>query len=466
MHIPLRRWNLVSIAVASATILLPSTGMAQCNDDVCPGADAGTPPPPEDCWDDDVGGDLCNPNPPAPCVPEAAGFTFLDNLDGNSGDDQIVALNNASSQGCGTLQVNTTGYYRIFDIELAESGPSQQDETGYMTITNSCNGDGWPIERNYEDRFLVIDVDNDACSSEPECGAGRSCGPADGCIPDEPTFLGTFFLIAGEDNTICINHWCPEYDAAVANGDDPGFVFNDCGSPGSINSIHFRITEETLACEDEQTLFPCSFGCFDGECAADPCESAGCENFCKDGVCTDDNPCDGLSCQYGCKNGYCLQGPGSRGDDGDGDGYNEYGDCDDSNPAINPGADEACRSGADEDCDGMVDEDDCSSDAPGAGDASDSGGCGCDATWTAQSGLGALLLSLAIAFRLRRRRRARQGLSSMKRLSSRTSLRSIFATVPLNAHASGDINLAKKDFGVPSNVQVTFVWPGPSSSKE
>ncbi len=43
--------------------------------------------------------------------------------------------------------------------------------------------------------------------------------------------------------------------------------------------------------------------------------------------------------------------------DGDGDGYVVPADCDDTNPAINPGADEACGDGIDNDCDGTIDED-------------------------------------------------------------------------------------------------------------
>jgi hypothetical protein len=44
--------------------------------------------------------------------------------------------------------------------------------------------------------------------------------------------------------------------------------------------------------------------------------------------------------------------------DGDMDGSNDCLDCDDGNPAISPGADEACDDGSDNDCDGAIDSED------------------------------------------------------------------------------------------------------------
>lgn len=44
--------------------------------------------------------------------------------------------------------------------------------------------------------------------------------------------------------------------------------------------------------------------------------------------------------------------------DGDGDEWGEVCDCEDSNPDINPGADEICDNGIDDDCDALVDSED------------------------------------------------------------------------------------------------------------
>ncbi len=67
--------------------------------------------------------------------------------------------------------------------------------------------------------------------------------------------------------------------------------------------------------------------------------------------------------------------------DGDGEDATEFGgtDCDDSNPAVNSEADEACENGQDDDCDGEVDRDDadCRETVDLDDGVTDPGGCSC-----------------------------------------------------------------------------------------
>ncbi|MCC6555820.1 MAG: putative metal-binding motif-containing protein [Polyangiaceae bacterium] len=107
--------------------------------------------------------------------------------------------------------------------------------------------------------------------------------------------------------------------------------------------------------------------------------------------------------------------------DGDGDGHPDGPDCDDSNPAVHPGAVELCN-GADDDCDGQVEEGcgggggadgDATQDPPAgidvsAGDAQDPAGCAYGRGETSEGARWPIVLAaagLALGGRLRRRRR-------------------------------------------------------------
>jgi MYXO-CTERM domain-containing protein len=376
------------------------------------------------CWDQEFG-DTCTDAPP-PCQPGDSErlFEFIDDQDDDPDDGQIfVRSDREPFVSCGTLRVEQTGYYAIFDSELSESCSDQLDETGYLTITNSCNGQGWATERNARERFVVPDSDNsEPCDSDDECGSGKVCreGNSHGrcCVPAEPVFMGTFLLVAGEDNRICINHWCPDWRVENST-EDFGFVVDGC--EGSPNSIHFQVAASALACLDDTTLQDCSWGCAGGECLPDPCDSVSCDRYCKDGECLDHNPCDDVNCLHGCVRGRCLQAPNARGADADGDGFSNLADCNDGDAQIHPNHPEECGNGVDDDCDGTAEE---ACGAMGAlapqGGAAGSGagadgpaaggddGCGCQVPGSSRSSWPAWPLALCTLGLLVARRRGRR----------------------------------------------------------
>jgi hypothetical protein len=375
----MRLRTLCALAVMVA-VLAPKRGRADCPPGVEFCWDGGTIPGgggTYGCWSDKEKKDICN-TPPEPCEPSTSkAFTFIDDQDGTK-DGQLMALGDKDPKvQCGTLTVTKTAYYRIYDTELSESCSDQLDETGYLRVTNSCNPTGVAVEANSGDRYVILDSDNTpSCTKDSDCQPGRVCreGNMHGncCVPSTPTFMGTFLLVAGEKNKICLYHWCPVWlEEKQKSGTDLGFVTNDCKG---VNSVHFKIDANAIACEENETLKPCTWGCENGKCLPDPCLAKKCPAYCKDGVCLEENPCAGKACKHGCKNGYCLQPKSAPGPDNDGDGYPYTADCDDNDAGVNPGQPEICGNKKDDNCDGFVDESACTSATSG-----DPGGAGGDA---------------------------------------------------------------------------------------
>jgi len=303
------------------------------------------------------GGDGCS-DPEPYCVDGFLPLVLTDDINPEP-DGSLNALADLDRmQDCANLYVGETGHYHFFGANFAGSCATQLDESAFFTISNSCNATGWPAERNAGDRFVVQDPDNTPpCSSDEECGAGRSCVESDGtsCCVANRIFLGTFLLVASEPNMVCMNHWCPAYDGDVGAGRDPGFVLDGCRAG---NSLHMSISA-IRGCLDHDTLHRCSWGCGLDGCNPDPCDTMSCDAFCKDGVCLDSDPCASMACEHGCFRGRCLQNRNARGPDIDGDGYSNLADCDDLSPDDGPDAPEICADGDDDDCDGQVDEADC-----------------------------------------------------------------------------------------------------------
>ncbi|MCA9610768.1 MAG: hypothetical protein KC619_34470 [Myxococcales bacterium] len=223
-------------------------------------------------WHDDGGGDGgiprtdCAPTDPTcgstMCTDEMrGGITLIDDLDGEDNGEIYVLGDGRRDESCATVRVDVTAYYALYDAALAESCTRQLDEISYVTIENTCNADGNPVERNVGDRFVIGDVDNTPdCTTDAECGAGSTCrGRSSGncCVPTAPAFVGTFLLMAGEDNRICLHHVCPEVRAGSLSGAD---AFMSAGCEGSINSVHLRLDGSAFTCPDPSLEFPMGCG--------------------------------------------------------------------------------------------------------------------------------------------------------------------------------------------------------------
>ena len=221
----------------------PDDGGGACSG---PGCDGGGTP-------DDGGGD-CSGGGCEPPVCEATDRPTARFVDDRDGDDngQIYALSDGRrDRSCATVFVDVTGYYSIFDTDIAESCSDQLDETGFLTVHNGCNPEGLPREHNVGSWYVVEDLDNGgSCDSDAACGAGQVCraGNSHGrcCVPADPVFMGTFLLTAGEPNEICLNHLCPLWlDGA------PGDALINADCRGSVNSIHFRLDAAAFVCLDD-----------------------------------------------------------------------------------------------------------------------------------------------------------------------------------------------------------------------
>ncbi len=175
------------------------------DDDTGPGDDDESPP---DDDDDEVDEDC----------PNGVSATVTD-----SDGDGWVVITTSDPSDWAIIHVPVDGVYELYDSQLAESGASQMNETGYITITNSVNPVGFPVTPNCGGLYIVADADNNG-------------------TPSQPIYLGTFPLMAGEDNVLTLEHYCDLYQ----NGQCTQFHNGDPNSgsgcnTGNANSIHLEI---------------------------------------------------------------------------------------------------------------------------------------------------------------------------------------------------------------------------------
>ena len=146
---------------------------------------------------------------------------------------EIFVLAWEQSQASATLTTDSEGWYAIYDASLAESGGSQTNESAYIQIITPGNPTGQPRFANCEGWWIAVDEDND------------------GTPPEEPVYLGTFWLEAG-DNTLTLHHFCTLYRAGLCEDfHNPTPENGSCDSP-NWNSAH--LLGEGLCLTDQSEL--------------------------------------------------------------------------------------------------------------------------------------------------------------------------------------------------------------------
>ena len=173
--------------------------------------------------DDDFGDDDTATGPPPELLdecPDKVSYSFVD----DDGDGFVAVLSWDPIEDSAVVHVDFTGIFHVYDTYIAESGASQINEIGYLTITNSHNATGMPQFANCETYWLVADTDNH------------------GTPPPGSLYVGTFPLVAGEDNLLTLHHYCPLYRdghcTSFQNG-TPG-ADGSCDDNGA-NSIHMAL---------------------------------------------------------------------------------------------------------------------------------------------------------------------------------------------------------------------------------
>jgi hypothetical protein len=329
---------------------------------ICPDADGDTyelavcAAGPGDCNDAD------------PTVNPAAMEICDDGIDNNC-DGFPDCQDAACTEICGCVDADNDNYNVNGNINGFDCGPvdcDDNDPTINPGAKDVCDGK----DNNCDGYVKPNDVDNDG-DGQPVCGgdcndnditvykgAPEICDGLDndcrsGIPADERDFDGDSFRICTVPGGPASD--CNDYDP----GTNPG-ALEICGD-GKDNNCNDAVDEPGCVCPDaDGDGFPLAL------CEADParadCNDAdntiypGAQEVCDDGI---DNNCNA---RVDCADTGCALDDGCRAciaSDGDGDGYSTLGgicgpiDCNDGDPAINPGAAEICD-GKDNNCDGVL----------------------------------------------------------------------------------------------------------------
>lgn len=255
-------------------------------------------------------------------------------------DDENADINIAAKEICTDGIDNNCDDQIDFEDPDCESECTDKDEDGYSLQGGVCG----EVDCDDNDRTInpsAKEIKDDRIDNNCNDHIDENWKPKD-CDSDGD----------GYKKTDCGGDDCHDHKADIHPGADE---ICDDGDDNNCNGFIDKDDEECRPDADQDGYKDKNFGgddCDDSNNAIFPGQVEDCGN-------TADDDCDGLADMDDLE---CQARANQNCPDADGDGFKDkacYGrDCDDSDAAIKPGADENCDDGIDNDCDDKIDNED------------------------------------------------------------------------------------------------------------